>query len=134
MVWTYTDSPATSTSDELRFYIGDTDANDQQLTDAEVAFLLASYGGAKNGAIAACTMLAAKYARMVDRTIGALSISASQKSKAYQSLAKTLQSQFSLSAIPFAGGISISDKENRDSDTDKTPPFFWRDMDTVQPL
>ena len=92
MTWTYTD-PATSTRDEVRFMVGDTDTDDQLLTDLEIAYLLAAWINVTVTASKAASAIAAKFSRLADKSIGDLRISLSQKVASYRQLAVDLMQQ-----------------------------------------
>lgn len=125
MSWTYTNDPASVPLDTLRFTIGDTDTTDQQLSDEELQYLLDTYTTPLSAATAAVRGLIAKYSRRVDKAVGDLKISYSQQLENYITLLSTLGSSADVSlAPPFAGGISISDKLNTESDTDRVAPHF----------
>ncbi|GIV81724.1 MAG: hypothetical protein KatS3mg051_1188 [Anaerolineae bacterium] len=128
MTWTYSGDPAASSRDAVRFLIGDTDTNDQQITDEEIAWLLAQNGNTYVAAAAACESIAAKYARNVDASVDSARVDASQRQAHYLALAKKLRSRAAYAAVPFAGGISESDKDTREDDTDRVEPAFTRDL------
>lgn len=133
MAWTYTDSPSTVPRDAVRWLVGDTNTADQQVTDAEVDFALDSSSSSGQAAAMVARALAAKYARQADKSVGDLSISASQRSKAYRDLADALESGAAVAAvpIPLAGGISIDDKRTAEVDTDRVRPAFSKAGFTV---
>jgi hypothetical protein len=123
----YTGNPSSSNIDKVRFLLGDTDESAEQLTDTEIEFLLTEQTNAYDAAALGASTLAAKYAKLADRSVGDLSISYSQLSKNFNALAKTLTSQGATSVSgfrPYAGGISIADKDSQNADTDRTPPNF----------
>lgn len=99
MSWSYSGNPASSTRDEVRFLIGDTDSTDQQMTDEEIDYLRTVHAdlgaGVSNylAAASAALALASKYAKMSDKTVGSLSISYSQKHSQFLSLAKSLENK-----------------------------------------
>src|SRR5262245_32119154 len=125
MTWTYNGNPSSSTLEAVRFLIGDTNTSDQQLQDEEISWLIdQNNDDAYAAAIACCRTLAAKYARLADVRFGDAAESASQKSKAYLELASSLSAQATLSVSPFAGGISVADKDAREADTDRVAPKF----------
>lgn len=125
----YSGDPTSSDGDKLRFLLGDTDPNYPVFTDSEVAYLLAQYPDPLVAAIAGCQSLIARYASQVDRSIGALSISAGQRVEHYTALLATLQGQQAMTtAIPWAGGLSVSGKDAQNSDTDRVQPAFTREM------
>lgn len=126
MTFTYC-SPKDSDKDAVRFRIGDTDSNDPLLQDEEIEYLLENEGGAKRAAAVAALTISAKYSRLADEAVGQVKVSYSQKSKQYSSLADKLSDAAdSALAMPYAGGISISDKTTREDDTDRVSPFFER--------
>ena len=138
MTWSYGGDPSAQLRDAVRFYIGDTVAADPQLSDEELDYLLGIALTAQASALAACDMLIAKYSRMVDRSIGSLSISASQRSANYQTLRATLAESFTSGSLAtiglhvYAGGISVSDKETNEGDGDRVIPAFTRGVVSVK--
>lgn len=125
MTWSYSGDPSSSNQDAVRFAIGDTDSADQLITDEEIAYLLTD-STVTAASIAACEALAAKFARQVDRSVGNLSLSSSQRAAQFRELAATLRKRTGYLARPYAGGISVADKEARDADTDRVKPIFTR--------
>lgn len=114
MAWSYSGNPASSVRDEVRFLIGDTDENSQQLQDEEIDYIAtnapdtgALYPNVAAAALAA-SALAARYAKLIDKTVGSLSISYSQKFQQYTSLATSLNTQAGVATkavgIPQLGG------------------------------
>jgi len=98
MTWTYSGNPASSTRDEVRFLIQDTDTNDQLLSNEELDYLITSYAGdAYAAAIAAVIALIAKAARAVEETksVGDLSLSrrAGARLAQWESLKKSLDTE-----------------------------------------
>lgn len=125
----YSGNPAEDASDELRFLIGDTDVSNPVLADAEVLYILGVYSNPRLGAIYACERLAAKFAAQVDRRIGQLSITASQKFQHYRDLANDLRMQMAVTgATPWAGGVYTADKEATEEDESLVTPIFTREM------
>lgn len=106
MAFTYDDSLATD-RDKLRFLIGDTDSANAQFSDGEIAYMNTKAGSPDFAAIGAARVLAAKYSRLADTSIETVSVSHSQKAKAYLTLADALQSQYDQSAAS-SGGISAT--------------------------
>lgn len=132
MTWTYDGAPGTDTADKrrdaVRLAIGDTDTNDQQVTDEEIAYALSEAGNnVYSAATQMCMALSAKFARLVDSSFGPVRNSYSQKSASYRALAATLESQRIARGglgTPVAGGISIDAMDNADDDTDRPSPKF----------
>lgn len=154
MSWTYNGAPFAdpqtrqSLIDSVRFLVGDTNVNDQQLQDTEITGLLAlnssdprtqaSFPIASvtyspyQAAIAACLTLSAQYSRAAgSKSTGDLSISKGNIAQAYAALAKQLRAQAIRydSPVPYAGGISKGDMETDADDDDMVQPEFSIGMD-----
>jgi len=133
MSWSY-NTNLTADKDKVRLLIGDTDTDDQQLSNEELVALISLTGSVTSAAIRAARALSAKYARQADKWVGDLKILASQKSKAYSALAEELEdmgSTFGGSRThqqPFAGGISVAAKAAIQADTDAITPSFTRGL------
>lgn len=131
MTWTYSGDPASSARDAIRFLIGDTDTTDQLLSDEEIAWINLEQAGSSTStsdlyysAHYACHAIGAKLARQADKQIGDLSVKLSQKAAQYRLLANDLMAHANRqnAPIPYAGGISVSDKQIDldNSDLDRT--------------
>jgi len=129
MTWTYTNDPAGVNLDALRITIGDVDGDDPQLTDEELNWLLGQNTSVTSAALEAAKLLMALYARRVDKAVGDLKVSYSQRQQQYAALVKDLQQRVATrQALPFAGGISKSQKDVVDKDADRVEPAFKRDQ------
>ncbi len=131
MAWTYSGDPSASGRDAIRFLIGDTDPTDPQLQDAEIDWMLAEHTSSYLAAAHCCQALAAKYARLADKSVGDLSISFSQRQEAYTKMFNRLERLAAVhgtGAPVYAGGISESDKEIDETDTDRVQPAFTVDL------
>lgn len=105
MAWTYSGDPKTSKRDEVRFLLGDTDEKSPILSDEEIDFLLEQNGDkALRAAIAGCNRIIAKYAQLVDYTIGPESVKNSQKLLNWRRLLATLKADLSSNAAPIWTG------------------------------
>lgn len=123
MTWTYSGNPGSSSRDELRFLIGDTDSADPLFSDEELDYLLTEHGGSvPAAAMASCRRLIAKYSRYVDQKTGDIDIKYSQRISQLNSLMDTLRGD--LRPVPYAGGISVSDIEAVRDDDDRQGPVF----------
>lgn len=121
MTWTYSGNPASSARDAIRFLIGDTDTTDQLLSDEEIAWVNTEASGTStattnlyDAAARCCQTVASKLARQADKSIGDLSVSLSQRATAYLAQADQMKGLAARSGnvpIPYAGGITWSDKE-----------------------
>jgi len=125
MTWTYTNNASNVSRDSIRLLVGDTDQTDQLVTDEEIAYALTQRGNAQLAAAFICKAIATKFARFVDKEVGDLKQSYSQRVTQYKEMAEELEASGSIgSAVPFAGGISVADKESERSDTDRVDPRF----------
>ena len=124
MAWTYGGDPSNSTREAVRFWCGDTDTNDQLLTDAEVDYILTLESKVIQAAATACEMIASEFARQADTKNGALSVSASQRAKAYERRASLLRSKVNREVEVFAGGLTISGKDSLEESTTAVQPGF----------
>jgi len=105
MAWTYSGDPANSNRDAVRFLCGDTDTTNQQINDAEIAFLLSQWNSNTYLAAAfACDAIAGIYASKADssRSVGDLSISTqfASQSKTFLDRATNLRSMASRAYPP----------------------------------
>ena len=124
--WTYSGDPGASPKDAVRFLIGDTDTTDQLLGDEEIDYLVTTAGTTNEAAAQACEAISVG-GRLVDKEVDDLVIKARQRSEQYQKLASALRKRRVGSRMGvFAGGVSISDKESRRTDTDVPSPAFNR--------
>jgi len=135
LTWTYTDSPGTDTAaerrDAVRLLVGDTDTNDQQVTDESIAFYLSQSGDDVYGAAAASARaIAASYGRRVNTAFEGVRADYGDLQAHYLSLASRLDREAKLKGAalgqPKAGGISISDMDAADDDDDRPLPRFRR--------
>ena len=137
MSWSYSGNPASSTRDKVRWLIGDTDTSDQQLSNEEIdAALVASGNDPYTAAISCVEALIAKYSRKVTKSMGDLSINYGDIVANYRSLLGDIRRRATLQlCTPYAGGISIADKEIDEADSDRVQPSFYKgmhDMDGTQ--
>jgi hypothetical protein len=134
MTWTYGGDPSANARDAIRFLIGDTDTTDQLLSDEEIAWVNTEASGTPtattdlyDAAYRCCLTVAAKLARQADKAIGDLSVKLSQRAVAYRTQADSLK-QLSMRSsgvpVPYAGGITISDKEIDEDNTDLNRSWF----------
>lgn len=130
MTWSYSGNPSASDNDEIRFLTGDVDTTDQLVSDEEIAYAIAQEANNVKAAVRVCYAIAMKFARKADKAVGDLKINYSQQYKQYLDMADTLDSKIAAveGAIAYAGGISVSDKDTVDADTDRVNPSFSRGM------
>jgi len=122
VTWTYSGNPGASDRDLVRFLIGDTDTNDQQLTNAEIDYLITEQGSANRAALEAARGLLAKYSRTCDQKTSKVDTKYSQRRAGYAAMVSRLQLR--LGPVPYAGGISEGDKDIDEGDSDRVDPAF----------
>ena len=134
MAWSF--DPALPTDkDKVRLYIGDTDETNPQVADETIDATLVEYPDPMLAAAVISRSLAAQYGRQVTYRAGDVSENSSDLAKFYLDLAKELDPAGVTKAIPLAsisiGGLSISEKETLDSNSDAVQPSFSRGMDDI---
>ena len=120
---TYSGDPTASSLDKVRFLVGDTNTADPQLSDEEILWLISSQGNIYNAAAMACEQIVS-LGRLVDKKVGDFEIRGSSRARDLMSRAKSLRIRAAASAVPYAGGISRSDKQSYEDDTDRVTPAF----------
>ena len=92
MAWSYSGNPADSEKDAVRFLIGDTDTDDQLLSDAEINYVIVESGGSiYQAAHDAAYAIAGKFSRMASsKSVGDMSISYADRAQAFFALANEL--------------------------------------------
>lgn len=136
MTWTYTPSDISSDLNKVRVMIGDTNPNDEQLSDEEIQFAIETQSDLRKASAQCCWMLAAHYARMVDKWVGDLKLLASQRTRQYRELADYYGkdediiegSGVSIYGVPSSGGIYVAEKYANEQNSALVKPFFKRNM------
>lgn len=129
MTMTYTPGSGTQ-KDDVRFLTGDTRVDapeDVRLEDEEITRLATLFGGNTFGIAAeAASALAAKFARKAEGAVGPERIQPMSRAAELRATAAHLRSRAAAQALPSAGGISVSDNDTADADTDRSKPAFTR--------
>jgi hypothetical protein len=126
----YNNSPEVSPIDEVRLLIGDNDENNEFLSDEEISYYIVKRGEGLPAAIGAAYALQAKFSKLADETAGDVEVKWSQRARTALALAESLSRQLAgsdgsyLPVGVFAGGISVSDMETRNSNTDRVQGKF----------
>jgi hypothetical protein len=138
MVATYSGDPSLSDRDAVRFLIQDTDTTSAHIQDEEIDWLLTEHSNVYGAAIMAAESVATNYAKasgsgqVKSKTVGALSISYTDLAKEYRSITASLRRRLALGIgsgfIPYAGGISVADKDTQRQDEDWDAPSFSRKL------
>ena len=125
MTWTYNPASVSTALAKVRLYIGDTNTNDQLLSDEEVAAIQGTETNLFYVAARCCDAVIAKLARDVDRSNLGMSATRSTKIQNYEALRDSLYKQAAAgNAGMFVGGVSESANETLDADADNIKPLF----------
>ena len=134
MTWTYSGDPATNARDSIRFLVGDTDTNAQLVSDEEIAWTNSEVTGSGTATTDLYTVAyrgmiasASKFSRLANQAIGDMRVDLSQKADNARKQAEELRAlagRENLVPVPYAGGISISDKLIDRGNSDRVDPFF----------
>ena len=125
MSFSYASTNAASSSlSWVRLRLGDTSSGSARFQDEEINAMVSVEGNKYLGAAVLAESAAALYATRVDKTVGRLSISYQQASDHFTRLAIRLRHELNMRAAPYAGGISVADKDAVEADTDRVQPAF----------
>jgi len=116
---------ATSTKDQIRFNLGDTDSSSWELQDEEIVWAYTVRGNTW-GATSMCALaLAAKYARLTAISADGVSQNLGQRITSFRQIsAEYERKEAIMCAVPFLGGVSISDMLGTLADSDRVPDIF----------
>jgi len=130
MTWTYDPTDLSTDLAKVRLYIGDTDTTDQLASDEEINAAIAATSDLYAAASMMCQAISAKFARQIDTSVESVSRKASQRSQQYNKMAKdytTLSTQSGAGlGVPYVGGVSESEMDSVESDSDRVRPAFKR--------
>lgn len=79
MTWSYSGDPSSSTLDEIRFLIQDTNTNEQLLSNEEITYLSTEYGDPYSAAIACVIALIGQAARSSEESKKVADLSLTRK-------------------------------------------------------
>lgn len=95
--WTYSGNPSSSTRDAVRYHLGDTDPGDQQMSDAELDYLITDWSlvstSARLIAADAAENLANRFSREVTVSGDAVTAQLQELAGNYRALAASLRAQ-----------------------------------------
>jgi hypothetical protein len=129
MTFTYSSTAlSTDTTSQVRLLIYDTSSGSALFADEEIDWFISANANIYGAASAACKALAARYADKVDKAVGDLRLSLSQKAARYASLASEYAQKSAAYGYcaPFAGGISVASKDTYEQNSDRVVPAFTR--------
>jgi len=125
--WTYDPSQlATSKRYQVRLLVGDIKNADQQFQDAEIDWALTQNTNSYTVAAILCRALASRLSREADTVDRDLRTTYSQRANNYLRMAINYEVMAGKpgAVMPYAGGISIADKQRRQGDGDRVQPQF----------
>ena len=131
MSWTYTGDPSDSDLDAVRFLVGDTDSEQQLASNEEILYAISQNAIQQKAAAIVCRAIAARFSTKASFSVGEMSKSCSDISKAFADRAKELEadSNWKSKYVSFSfGGISVAKKEALDQDTGAVQPGFKKGM------
>lgn len=117
----YTGNPVTSATDRVRLIIGDTDVDDEGLTDEVIQYVIDKNTTEPLASIECLKFLVAQYANRVTEKVGGLFVKESEKYTQYKKLLDmyTKDPTTALSVFgSYASGISKSDILDNSLDED----------------
>jgi len=125
MAFTYT-TDFSLPLNQLRFLIQDTQSARPLCSDDELEWLISSEANVYMAAAAACDILVAKSGNVKTRWIGDLRVTLD--TGMYRGLATMYRARGAGHQVPFAGGISVIDKQTQQDDTDAVQPRVFKTL------
>jgi hypothetical protein len=121
-------APAAEDIAAVRFAIGDLAAAAPLLTDEQIGTALEEVEGDREWASVACLeSLSRRYALQADIATGDIKLTYSKQAESLAKSAADLRARVVASkGGPFAGGISVADKEAREGNSDRVQGSFRR--------
>lgn len=133
MSWTYTQNPASSTKDAVRFLVGQTSTSDPVVVqDAEIDWAITQSGNSYAAAVLVGESMLQQYAGhdALSLTVGNLSETYGDRSARLQTTLASLKRQMAMRNVrPDAGGVTVTSRTAREADTSLTPHIFAVGMD-----
>ena len=110
MSWSYSNDPSDSDLDEVRFLVGDTDSDDQLLSDEAIEYLILKwssvYGSNIMVAAMAAEAISAKFAREISYSADGVSVGVNELQQKFDLLASSLRDQYK--QFDIGGGPEVS--------------------------
>lgn len=126
MAWNY-NSALTSKKDQVRFVLQDTDENRQLFQDEEIEWMLTQEMNQYMVVARLCDVLIGKARSVRAKKVGSLAITYNPEFYLHlkgMAMAKGLSYE-----LPYAGGISVSDKQSQQQNSDWVQPSFARGIE-----
>lgn len=129
--WTYDPSTlATSTRNQVRLEIQDTDADNPLLVDAEIDRAIAVEANFWGAAARCCELISRLFLRKADVSLGrSMKVEYSKMAGQYAEMAATLRTKAIGANLPYVGGRKLSEKEDLAGDSTQVQPIFTKEMD-----
>ena len=126
MTWTYSATSISTDLAKVRLTIGDTDTNDQLLSDEEINYVLGRYDDVDRASAECIKILLAQpeAARAVDRSGTGFSATRSQRFQHLRDILAELQAKATSAAGATLTGVSVSERETLESDSDYIAASF----------
>lgn len=128
-MYSYSGDPARSPEDGVRFLIGDTDKHHFILTDAEITYAVKQTNSLNQAALQCCYAILKKLAPRPNETVGPVSVdNAAVIANIKASIAAIKYAIATSTVVPFAGGISETDKQGNQTAADVVQPTYYKNM------
>jgi hypothetical protein len=132
MSFSYSGDPASSVKDAVRFEIQDTNSSAPLLQDAEIEYAITqeapkvppSESEVLSASARCMEALQRLFASQADTEIGSLKVTYTKQAEVYAERAMELRKRAQGMHAPWAGGLSESEKQAREENTDRVPPLF----------
>lgn len=131
MTWTYSLSDlSTSEKDQIRLEVADNDSTKPLLADEEILYAITVERNFWSAAARCAEMIARHFFRFADevRLGRALQLQHYRRAKQYMDMAIALRRKALGTIVPYVGGISVTDKQTFEQNTDLVQPAFARTM------
>lgn len=130
MTWTFNLADlSTSEKDQIRVELQDTDVNNQRLQDEEILQAIAVERNFWSAAARCAEWISRNYLMKADVRLGrSMQIQYAKMSEQYLNMAKSLRQKALGTMPPFVGGMSVSDKETYNQDSDLVAPIWTKTM------
>ena len=126
MAWSYA-APQSGDKDKVRYLVQDTDTNDQLVTDEEILWELSRHSSFTTAAASVSEAIARKFARQATISDAGFKVHLNERAQFYWTLARDLRTR-GQAVSPFAGGISVANKQLHEDDSDRVQPIFTREQ------
>lgn len=119
MTWSYSGDPSDSDLDAIRFFVQDTDSEDQFISNEEIEFLIdlwnPVYGNNMMIAAMVAEAISAKFAREVSYSADGVAVGVQELQQKYDALAASLRDQYKqydIGAGTMVEGVLYSDGDD----------------------